>query len=72
MVRHQIERELEIDEAEIFAAPAPERGAQAVQRFGGAVLRVVTSTGSFSPALSFSMSAATSGWFGSVLLESPR
>ena len=41
MVRREIERELQIDEAEILAAPAAERGTEPVQRFGGAGLRIV-------------------------------
>ncbi len=39
MVGREIERKLEIDQAEILAAAAAERGAEPVERFGGAGLR---------------------------------
>ena len=38
MLRHQIERELQIDETDVVAAPASERGAEAVEHLGGAGL----------------------------------
>ena len=41
MRRREIERELQIDEAEILAAAAAERGAEPVEHFGGARLRGV-------------------------------
>ena len=41
MVRLEIERELEIGEAEILSAAAAERGTDAVQHFGGAGLRIL-------------------------------
>ncbi len=37
--RLEIERKLQIDQRQIFAAAASDRGAEAVQRFGGAGLR---------------------------------
>ena len=39
MVGREVERELQIDQREILAAAAGQRGADAVQRFGGAGLR---------------------------------
>ena len=39
MVRREIERELQIDEAEVLAAAAAERRAEAVEHLGGAGLR---------------------------------
>ena len=39
MVGREIERKLQIDQAEILAAAAAERGAEPVERFGGAGLR---------------------------------
>ena len=41
MLRLQIKRELQIDEAEILAAAASERRTEAVKRFGGARLCIV-------------------------------
>ena len=41
MRRREIERELEIDEAEILAATTPERGAEPIKHLGGARLRRV-------------------------------
>ena len=41
LVRREIERELQIDEAEVLAAAAAERGAEAVEHLGGAGLRRV-------------------------------
>ena len=69
MVGREIERELQIDEAEILAAAAAERGAEAVERFGGAGLRRSTSGGNFLPALSLSIASTTSGWRGNALVE---
>ena len=41
MLRLQIKRKLQIDEPEILAAAPSERGAEAIERFGRAGLRVV-------------------------------
>lgn len=41
MVRVEIERELKIDQREILAAPAGQRRADAVQRLGRALLRIL-------------------------------
>ncbi len=41
LVRHEVERKLQIDQPEIFAAAAAERGAEAVKHLVGTGLRIV-------------------------------
>ena len=52
MVRREVERELQIDEADLLAAP-PERRADGVERLGGAGLRRVDQRRDPPPGLDF-------------------
>ena len=65
LIGREIERELQIDEPEILAAAAAERGAEPVQHFGGAGLRHPRPAAAVAcPSSRLAIASTISGWRG--------